>query len=168
MGVTGRLVAWAFVRVPFLATLWARSRQTTGPPAFVFPAQPLSRMRIGVITTGGVHHVDQTPFHRKDENPQGDGSYRLVDLTRPRDAFVITHDWYDRRDAERDLNLILPAERLREFAGEGVIGELHPVAVGLMGHVKGVEAFRLEHETAPEIAAIFREGEVDAVLLVPA
>ncbi len=168
MGVTGRLVAWAFVRVPFLATLWARSRQTTGPPAFVFPAQPLSRMRIGVITTGGVHHVDQTPFHRKDENPQGDGSYRLVDLTRPRDAFVITHDWYDRRDAERDLNLILPAERLREFAGEGVIGELHPVAVGLMGHVKGKEAIRLEHETAPEIAAIFREGEVDAVLLVPA
>ena len=168
MGVTGRIVAWAFVRVPFLATLWARSRQTTGPPAFVFPAQPLSRMRIGVITTGGVHHVDQTPFHRKDEHPQGDGSYRLLDLTRPRDAFVITHDWYDRRDAERDLNLILPAEHLREFAGEGVIGELHPVAVGLMGHVKGVEAFRLEHETAPEIAAIFREGEVDAVLLVPA
>ena len=168
MGVTGRIVAWAFVRVPFLATLWARSRQTTGPPAFVFPAQPLSRMRIGVITTGGVHHVDQTPFQRKDEHPQGDGSYRLLDLTRPRDAFVITHDWYDRRDAERDLNLILPAEHLREFAGEGVIGELHPVAVGLMGHVKGVEAFRLEHETAPEIAAIFREGEVDAVLLVPA
>lgn len=168
MGVTGRLIAWGFVHVPSLANLWARSHQTTGPPAFVFPARPIPRMRIGLITTGGVHHIDQTPFRRKDENPQGDGSYRLLDLTRPRDEFIITHDWYDRRDAERDLNLILPAERLREFAEEGVIGELHPVAVGIMGHVEGREEFRLEFETAPKIAAIFREEGVDAVLLVPA
>ena len=168
MDLTGRLIAWGFVRVPFLANLWAQTRRTMGTPAFVFPARPLSRLRIGLITTGGVHHIDQTPFRRKDENPQGDGSYRLLDLTRPREEFVITHDWYDHRDAERDLNLILPAERLREFAEEGVIGELHPVGVGIMGHVEGREEFRLEFETAPKIAAIFREEGVDAVLLVPA
>lgn len=168
MGVTGRIIAWGFVHVPLLATLWARSRQTTGPPAFVFPARPISRMRIGLITTGGVHHIDQTPFRRKYDSPQGDSSYRLLDLTRPPTEFVITHDWYDHRDAERDLNLILPAERLREFAEEGVIGKLHPVAIGIMGHVERREEVRLEFETAPKIAAIFREEGVDAVLLVPA
>lgn len=168
MDVGGRVASWVFVRVPFLANLWASTIRSFELPPFVSPPLPLSRMRIGVITTGGVHHVDQTPFYRKDENPNGDGSYRRLDLSRPRNAFVLTHDWYDRRDAERDLNLILPAERLREFAEEGIIGELHPVAVGMMGHVSKREACRLEHETAPEIAAIFREGEVDAVLLVPA
>ncbi|NNG47368.1 MAG: hypothetical protein HKM86_09700 [Deltaproteobacteria bacterium] len=166
--MTSRLIAWGFVHVPFLANLWAQTRRTMGTPSFAFPVRPISRMRVGVITTGGVHHVDQTPFRRKDENPQGDGSYRQLDLTRPRNEFVITHDWYDRRDAERDLNLILPAERLREFAEEGVIGELHPVAVGIMGHVEGREEFRLEFETAPKIATIFREEGVDAALLVPA
>ena len=168
MDLTGRLIAWGFVHVPFLANLWSRFRRTKGPPPFVFPARQLSRMRIGMVTTGGVHHADQAPFRRKDENPQGDGSYRLLDLTRPREEFVITHDWYDHRDAEKDLNLILPAERLREFAEEGIIGELHPVAVGIMGHVDGREEFRLAFETAPKIADIFQEEGVDAVLLVPA
>ena len=168
MDVTSRIIAWGFVHVPFLANLWAQTRRTMGTPAFVFPVLPISRMRIGLITTGGVHHIDQAPFRRKNENPQGDGSYRRLDLTRPRNEFVITHDWYDRRGAEKDLNLILPAERLREFAEEGVIGKLDPVAIGIMGHVERREEVRLEFETAPKIAAIFREEGVDAVLVVPA
>lgn len=164
----GRLIAWSFVRAPLLAYLWAQTRRSPGAPPFVSPDRPLSRMRIGLVTTGGVHHADQIPFRRKDENPEGDGSFRLLDLTRPRDRFVITHDWYDHRDAEQDLNLVLPAERLRELAKEGIIGALHPVAAGLMGHVEGKEELRLELETAPGIAALFRREEVDAVLLVPA
>jgi hypothetical protein len=66
------------------------------------------------------------------------------------------------------MNLVLPADRLREFAEEGIIGILHPVAAGLMGHVEGEEEMRVEFQTAPEIARLFREEGVDAVLLVPA
>ncbi len=164
----GRAFAWSFVRAPLLADLWARTRRARGPPRFVPPAMPLSGARIGLVSTGGVHHIDQSPFRRKDESPHGDGSFRRLDLARPRNAFAITHDWYDHRDAERDLNLVLPAERLRELAADGVIGALHPVAAGLMGHVEGKEEVRLEFETAPAVAALFREEGVDAVLLVPA
>lgn len=168
MSMIGRAFAWSFVRVPLLADLWARTRRKRGHPSFVPLAKPLSAARIGLITTGGVHHIDQRPFLRKNESPHGDGSFRRLDLTRPREAFTITHDWYDRRDAEQDLNLVMPADRLRELAAESVVGALHPVAVGLMGHVEGKEEVRLELETAPAIAALFRNEGVDAVLLVPA
>jgi D-proline reductase (dithiol) PrdB len=168
MSVTGRILAWSFVHAPFVADLWSRTRRGRGAPPFVPIDRPLSRVRLGLVTTGGVHHRDQAPFSRKEESPLGDGSWRRLDLSRPRDDFAITHDWYDHRNAGRDVNLVLPVDRLREFADEGIIGGLHPAAAGLMGHVEGNEERRLEFVTAPEVAAFFRREGVDAVLLVPA
>lgn len=169
VGMTGRILAWSFVRAPIVADLWSRMRRGRGGvPPFVPLDRPLSRVRLGLVTTGGIHHRDQAPFRREPESPLGDGSWRRLDLSRPRDDFAITHDWYDRRDAERDIGLVLPADRLRELADEGIIAGLHPEAAGLMGHVEGKEERRLEFVTAPEVADFFRREAVDAVLLVPA
>lgn len=166
--ILGRAFAWSFVHAPFVADLWARMKKGRGRPPFVPLVRPLSAVRLGLLTTGGVHHRDQPPFRGKAESPQGDGSWRLLDLARPPESLAIAHDWYDRRDAEVDINLVLPVDRLREIAGEGIIGALHPAAAGLMGHVEGREEARLERETAPEVAAFFARDGVDAVLLVPA
>lgn len=167
-GVAGRLLAWSFLRVPLVAALWSGTRRGFGDPSFAPLTRPLPQAILGLVTTGGVHHRDQPLFKGKEESPPGDGTWRRLDLTRPRESFTLTHDWYDHRDAERDLNLVLPADRLREFASEGIIGALHATAVGLMGHVEGKEELRLELETAPAVAGLFRQEGVDAVLLVPA
>ena len=38
------------------------------------------------------------------------------------DFFVISDDYYNHSDADRDINCIFPIERLRELAAERVIG----------------------------------------------
>ena len=165
---TQSLVAWAFVHAPVVARLWVRRHTPGTEPPFARLTIPLSSVTLGLVTTGGVHHREQVPFRRKSESSVGDGSYRILDLRRPREDFVITHDWYDHRDAETDLNLVLPIERLSELSQENVIRALYHVGVGLMGHVEGKEERRLQFETAPVVARLFQQEKVDAVLLVPA
>jgi hypothetical protein len=100
MGLIGRLLAWSFVHAPFAAELWSQSRRRRPSPLFVTPIKPLSWIRLGLVTTGGVHHTDQPPFRRKGESARGDGTWRRLDLQRLRGSFAITHDWYDKEDAE--------------------------------------------------------------------
>lgn len=164
-----RLATWSFTRVPGAYRLWFRGRRgVRGEPPFVRLQKPLGSAVIGLVTTGGVHHVDQPPFRRRAEFPMGDGSHRELDLSRGRESLVITHDWYDHADAERDLNLVLPYQRLSELAEEGVIGGVQRWAVGLMGHVEGPEEMRIERRTGPAAARWLRARGADAALLVPA
>ncbi len=58
----------------------------------------LPECRIAVITTGGVHLVDQAPFDMAD--PHGDPSYRIIPVGTPRSRLTITHNYYDHSDAE--------------------------------------------------------------------
>ena len=120
---------------------------------------------VALVTTAGVHHRDQTAFDMNDKD--GDPSFRVIDLARPSDTLMITHDYYDHRDADRDMNVVFPADRLREFAEEGAIGALAGRAYGLMGHITGRHVFTLIAKTAPEIAAALNRDHVDAVLLTP-
>jgi D-proline reductase (dithiol) PrdB len=164
-----RGVRWAFTHIPGVHRIWFHGeRGLRGAPPFVPLARPLRESSIGLVTTGGLYHVEQLEFARRDTSPLGDGSYRELDLTRPRESIRIRHDWYDHTDAERDLNLVLPYDRLRELADERVIGAAHPRAISLMGHVEGAEETRLERVTAPGVAAFCERERLDAVLLVPA
>ena len=80
---------------------------------------------------------------------------------------MITHDYYDHADADRDLNVVLPVERLRELTAAGEIGGLAPRAYAFMGHITGPHLETLKRSTAPEVAARLRAARVDAVLLAP-
>lgn len=164
-----RLVRWAFVNVPGIHRLWFHGSRGVRPePPFVPFEVPLERAVIGLVTTGGVYHSDQPSFRTREASPDGDGTFRELDLERERSSLRIRHDWYDHTDAETDLNLVLPYERLGELASEGVIRAVHPRAISLMGHVERAEEARLERRSAPRIARWWTEQEVDAVLLVPA
>jgi len=128
-------------------------------------SKPLGETTVAVVTTAGVHHREQEPFNMID--PHGDPSYRLLDLSRPLSDLMITHDYYDHSDADKDLNVVFPIERLREFAEEGVIGGVARHHVGFMGHVDGPHLHTLVTKTGPEVAGFLRETRVDAVLLTP-
>lgn len=125
----------------------------------------LSQCRVALVTTAGVHLKGQTPFDMED--PDGDPTFRELPSDTPRDMYTITHDYYDHADADRDLNIVYPIDRLREMASSGFIGSLAPVNFGFMGHIDGPHIQTLVKKTAPQVAARLLDEGVDAALLTP-
>ena len=125
----------------------------------------LEHSKIAVVTTAGVHHKDQKPFNMKDRD--GDPSYRTIDITRSLSSLMITHDYYDHSDADRDINIVFPIERLKEFAKAGFIGHIADFHYGFMGHITGKHILTLINKSAPEVADRLKKDNVDIVLLTP-
>jgi len=125
----------------------------------------LGNSTIAVVTTAGVHHTDQEPFNMKD--PDGDPSYRVIDIRKPLSSLTITHDYYDHADADKDINIVFPFERLKEFEKDGIIGRVANIHYGFMGHITGRHIPALINRSAPEVARNLKEEKVDIVLLTP-
>jgi len=147
-----------------LAAGYRAESQDEGVP-WVPVTKPLAGSTIALVTTAGVHHRDQQAYDMNDRD--GDPSFRELDLERPLDSLMITHDYYDHSDAARDLNVVFPVERLRELAASGEIGAVARLGYGFMGHITGPHLETLKRRTAPEVAARLRKAGVDAVLLAP-
>ncbi|MFZ1767600.1 MAG: glycine/sarcosine/betaine reductase selenoprotein B family protein, partial [Caldilinea sp.] len=128
--------------------------------------KPLSTARGVLMTTGGVHLIEQMPFDM--ETPQGDATYREIPVNATPAQLTITHNYYDHRDADADLNVIFPLTHLQELARQKVIGALAPRHYGFMGHIDGELVTTLTQHTAPEVAAKLRDDGVDFALLTPA
>jgi D-proline reductase (dithiol) PrdB len=142
-----------------------RAERVEGGVPWAPVRKPLAASTIALVTTAGVHHRDQPPYDMRDRD--GDPSFRELDLARPLDSLMITHDYYDHSDADRDLNVVLPVERLRELAAAGEIGGVARLAYGFMGHITGRHLETLKATTAPRVAAAVKRAGADAVLLAP-
>ena len=112
----------------------------------------------GVISYG----VSSLSFDMHDRD--GDPTFRVIDVSLPISDLIITHDYYDHADADRDINIVFPIERLWELESEGVIGEVARFHYGFMGHVKNQNAQVLVKESAPEVAQRLNSDGVDVVL----
>lgn len=166
LGWKNRALARVFTAFPSLAAHWARRLESNREPIpWTPPRKPLREAELAVVTTGGVHLGSQQPFDMRD--PNGDPTYRDIPVDAPRETLVITHDYYDHRDAEKDLGLVLPVAELREIAGAGALGTLHPVAFSFMGHIAGPHLATLVAKTAPAVARKLAQAGVDYALLVP-
>jgi D-proline reductase (dithiol) PrdB len=164
-----RLIARLASRFPALAerlTAGYQARVSEQAIPWTPLAKPLAQCRLALVTTAGVHHTAQPPFDMQD--PQGDPSSRVLEGASIEGDFRITHDYYDHRDAERDLNIVFPLTRLKEWLAEGRIGSLAERHYGFMGHIDGPHIETLVERSAPEVAARLRADGVDAVLLTPA
>jgi D-proline reductase (dithiol) PrdB len=125
-------------------------------------AKPLERCRVALLTSGGVSCGAAPPF-----DPQARNDLRVDAIPPDADAFTVSDDYYDHRDADRDVNCIFPIDRLRELAAEGVVGEAAPHHYsGFMGRIYRRSA--VVNEAAPALARRLREEGVDAFVLVPA
>jgi D-proline reductase (dithiol) PrdB len=127
--------------------------------------KPLARCKLAVVTTAGVHHKGQLGFNMID--PDGDPLFRVISVSRPISDLTITHDYYDHSDAEKDINIVFPIQRLWELEREGIIGKVARIHYGFMGHILGEHIQTLINQTAPEVAQILKKDGVDAVLLTP-
>jgi D-proline reductase (dithiol) PrdB len=81
---------------------------------------------------------------------------------------MITHKYYDHSAADRDLNVVLPVDRLRELQAARHVGGVAPCVYSFMGHVDGAHVRTLMETTAPEVARRLRADGAEAVVLTPA
>lgn len=127
-------------------------------------SKPLSSCRVALLTAGGVSRKDATPF---DPRARNDLRLDAIASDTAADFFVISDDYYSHADADRDINCLLPLERLRELADEGRIGDMAPHHYsGFMGRIYTRTAVLTE--AAPALARQLYAEAVDVLVLVPA
>ena len=163
-----RTLAKLLTRYPFLLEGWAKSSKfvtNLETPWATLSKEP-KECKIGLVTTAGIHLRSQFPFDMEDKD--GDSTWRGIPSHVNLEDLTITHNYYDHRDADRDINVVFPVERLREFDAEGVIGRIAPRHFSFMGHIAGRHLETLIKKTAPEVAGLLKADEVDAVFLTPA
>jgi len=128
-------------------------------------SKPLKASVVAIVTTAGLHLKGQQPFDMSD--PDGDPWFRELPSDTPSGGYKITHDYYDHTDADKDLNIVFPIERLKEMERAGAIKAVARLNYGFMGHITGRHVDTLVKKSAPEVAARLKKENADAVLLTP-
>ena len=130
------------------------------PPRLTPLRKPISQSTIGIFTSAGIQLREDAPL---DET--NDLTYRLIDRRTPYSDLTVAHQTPVRRWALDDLNVAFPRDRLVELEAEGVIGQLAPKAVSMVGSIaKFTELIKI---TVPRIKAEFDAQSVDLVFLFP-
>ena len=126
--------------------------------------KPLDQANITLISSAGIFRDDQKPF---DPWAVNDLSFRQIPTDTPMERLKLHHNYFDHRDAVKDMNCVFPLRRLDELAESGFIGSLAPKAITLgMGRLYKRTA--LLQETVPQIVKVLCKQNTDAALLVAA
>ncbi|MDT8272743.1 MAG: glycine/sarcosine/betaine reductase selenoprotein B family protein [Desulfomonilia bacterium] len=165
--IKNRIIARVITRFPALAVPFVRSYHPweTRDIPWTPVKKALEESVVALVTTAGVHLKHHRPFDMND--PLGDPSFRELGADVGADDLMITHDYYDHRDADADINIVFPLTRLREFAREGRIKKVCEANFSLMGHIDGHHIYTLMEITAPEIATRLNDAGADCILLTP-
>lgn len=167
--IKNQIIAKIITRIPSLAKVFisAYDPLESGTPIPWAPVRkPLSQCKVALVTTSGIHHAHQPKFNMLDS--LGDPSFRVLNGDSIDKDYMITHDYYDHSDAEKDLNIIFPIVRLKEMHTEGLIGELADQHYSLMGHIDGHHIVSLVEVSAKQIIEKLHLDAIDVVLLTPA
>jgi D-proline reductase (dithiol) PrdB len=120
---------------------------------------PLKSRRIAVVTSAGLVRRGERPF------VSGDTDFRVIPAdTSPADI-LMSHVSvnFDRTGFQRDLNVVLPVDRLRDLVEQGLIGSVSDNHYSFMGATdpRGMQ------EHARTVAGRLKNDQVDGVLLTP-
>lgn len=130
------------------------------PPAWVAPVKPLSKQRLALITTAGIHPRGAPAFGF------ADASFRPIAADAVLNDLVMSHSSvnFDRSGFIEDVNLVFPLDRLREQATRGKIGSVADIHYSFMGAGLSPDAFE---QSASQVAGLLKKDRVDAVFLTP-
>ncbi|GIU91718.1 MAG: hypothetical protein KatS3mg011_0624 [Acidimicrobiia bacterium] len=131
--------------------------------AFTPLSGPLEECTVALVSTAGVHLEDQPPFDT--ESIEGDPSYRIIPGDAAPNRLRFSHTHYDTSSARLDPNVVFPIDRLTELMNAGRIGEVAPFHIGMMGF--NPDPTEVAERTAPEVAGLLADADVDVVILVP-
>ncbi|MDE2986880.1 MAG: glycine/sarcosine/betaine reductase selenoprotein B family protein [Chloroflexota bacterium] len=121
---------------------------------------PLSESTICLVTSAALHRREDVPFRF------GDSGYRLIpDDVDPNDLVQSQVSVnFDRTHYQRDMNVVLPIDRLHELHDAGEIGSVSPLHFSVQGASPDASTFEA---AAADMANRMKELGVDAALLVP-
>jgi D-proline reductase (dithiol) PrdB len=125
----------------------------------------LQDAHVAMVTTSGVHHPNQQPFDMHD--PNGDPTFRFIKRATILTDYIITHDYYDHRDADKDINIVFPLERLKELEAARALGRVADTHYSFMGHIDGPYIYSLITHYAREIATQMKGDGINIALLTP-
>ena len=127
--------------------------------------KPLGDCRVALLSSAGLVAPGMAPFDERIRG--GDWSYRELPAGVALPQLVDSHRSasFDHSGIERDRNLALPLDRLRELAAAGRIGEVNRRHFSFMGSLTAVARF--VRESAPAMARALAADGVDLALLVP-
>ena len=132
----------------------------TGKAAWINPP-PLSKCRVAIVTTAGLHCHGDVPFT---EGP-AQADYRVIPGSATASALTMSHNSinFDRTGFQQDINVVFPIDRLRELAAEKVSGSVADFHYSFMGALppKALEP------RGRALAGLLKQDKVDAVLLTP-
>jgi hypothetical protein len=138
---------------------------------------PVSETTIGLLTTSGhfVQGDDPEPFGVKGMTQQeafdriaefykGEPTLSVIPMDTAMEDLQVRHGGYDIRSPQKDPNVVLPLERLRELRDDGVIGKLADNAFSFVGVTS---QGKLVNQTGPQWVGRIQEQDVGGVVLVP-
>ncbi len=164
----------SFKYLPRLIALFYQSQVVETPPSIPWTpfTLPLAQAKIALVTSAGIYHrPTQPPFdlQRELEQPAwGDPSFREIASDTPPEELGISHLHINPEPILKDINVVLPLQRMAELAEAGVIGGLAPTCYSFMGY-QGFppEPRRWQEEYAPQVAQALKSEGVQGVLLTP-
>ena len=121
----------------------------------------LSRRRVAIITTAGLHVRGDRPF-----NGTTGMDYRVIPEDVASADVIMSHLSvnFDRSGFQADWNVAFPLDRLKELARDGSVGSVARFHYSFMGAISPVTRYEPK---ARELAALLKQDAVDAVLLSP-
>ena len=131
------------------------------PPAFTRTEKPLSKSRLGMISTAGTYVHGQVAYYYKD-----DTSIRSIPCQTPPEDLRFSHIMENYLvEARQDPCTVFPIEALAKLKDEGTIGELSENYFSCMGGIYSQK--RVRTELIPALDDAISKEELDLLLLVP-
>lgn len=130
--------------------------------------KPVAESTVAFISSAAVARLADPPFDQEHERRDpwwGDPSYRLIPRGTRTEDIRLYHLHIDRSFGGRDLNCVLPLERLDELERAGEIGHSASTHYSFMGYLLRPEEF-LATSVLAMIARMQAES-VDVALLAP-
>jgi len=120
---------------------------------------PLSRRRVAIVSTAGLHRRDDRPFTFMA------GDYRIIPGDIKTNDLVMSHTStnFDRTGFQQDWNVVFPMDRLRELTDRGLIGSIADFHYSFMGATDP----KLMEPTTRDLVRLLKKDRVDAILLLP-
>ena len=126
--------------------------------------KPLAESRLALISSCGVHLKADRPLDVC--HPFGDFRFMRVPSGAKHDDLIIHQLKYPHDDADLDINVIFPVERLQDLCNQGRVG-LTSNFFSFIGY--NMDAEKFEHTVAAGIAeAVVEQERADCALLAPA
>lgn len=132
-------------------------------------SRPLGEARVALVTSAGISLRKDPPFdmEREKKDPLwGDPTYRLIPKGTTENEIDVNHLHINTTHIRKDINVILPLQRMEELEKEGFVGTLVPTSYSFYGFQwQGTEWLATAIE--PMVDRM-KEERVEAVFLTPA